>query len=140
MMLMSIDSSSRKSGWAIFNDGQYQISGVINLDTTEYKKKNKNYADRRNFISCYSKNSLPYDKMKILHNIDKVIFIDCSFNEDSTFYLKEFLYMLVNYKGLRRIGIHHNNINPEFSPVPRCGHSMSYFNGKIYCNVKFRLS
>lgn len=47
MMLMSIDSSSRKSGWAIFNCDEYATSGLINLDTAEYKKKFKNNSFER---------------------------------------------------------------------------------------------
>ena len=34
--LFSIDSSSSKTGWAIFDDGEYQTSGVIDL----HKEKN----------------------------------------------------------------------------------------------------
>lgn len=45
--LISIDSSSTKTGWAIFDNGEYIKSGVINLDTTEYKKLYKGKSDER---------------------------------------------------------------------------------------------
>lgn len=47
MVLMSIDSSSRKTGWAIFSNGEYFKSGVVNFDTTECKKKYKNDSFKR---------------------------------------------------------------------------------------------
>ena len=37
--MISIDSSSSKTGWAYFEDAKYKKSGVINLDTKECKKK-----------------------------------------------------------------------------------------------------
>lgn len=45
--LISLDTSSTKTGYAIFNNGQYKESGLINLDTSECKKKYKNNSDKR---------------------------------------------------------------------------------------------
>ena len=45
--LISIDSSSSKTGWALFENAKYKESGVINLDTNECKKKYKGNSDKR---------------------------------------------------------------------------------------------
>lgn len=45
--LISIDSSSTKTGWAIFDNGEFVRSGLINLDTKECRKKYKNKTDER---------------------------------------------------------------------------------------------
>lgn len=41
--LLSIDSSTTKTGWALFEDGNYIKSSVINLETSKYK----NNSDQR---------------------------------------------------------------------------------------------
>lgn len=45
--LISLDTSTTKTGWAYFENGNYIKSGVINLDTSECKKKYKNDSDLR---------------------------------------------------------------------------------------------
>ena len=45
--LISLDTSSSKSGYAIFENAVYKKSGVINLDTYECKKKYKGNSDKR---------------------------------------------------------------------------------------------
>lgn len=44
---LSLDTSSSKSGWAYYVNGNYKESGVINLDTNECKKKYKGNSDQR---------------------------------------------------------------------------------------------
>ena len=45
--LLSLDTSSSKTGWACFEDAKYKKSGVINFDTNECKKKYKGNSDKR---------------------------------------------------------------------------------------------
>ena len=45
--LLSLDTSSSKTGWACFEDAKYKSSGVINFDTNEFKKKYKGNSDKR---------------------------------------------------------------------------------------------
>ena len=45
--MISIDSSSSKTGWTYFEDGIYIKSGVIDFDTGECKKKYKGNSDKR---------------------------------------------------------------------------------------------
>lgn len=52
--LISLDTSSSKTGWAIFENAEYKESGVINLDTNECKKKYKGNSDKRIEDMCLS--------------------------------------------------------------------------------------
>lgn len=52
--LISIDSSSTKTGWAIFDNCKLEQYGIINLDTKECKKKYKNNSDERIKDMCLS--------------------------------------------------------------------------------------
>lgn len=52
--LISIDSSSSKTGWALFENAKYINSGIINLDTNECKKKYKNNSGQRIEDMCLS--------------------------------------------------------------------------------------
>lgn len=52
--LISFDSSSSKTGWAIFDNANYIKSGVINLDTSECRKKYKGNSDQRIADMCLS--------------------------------------------------------------------------------------
>lgn len=45
--MISLDTSSSKTGWAKYLDGIYIESGVINLDTYQHKKKYKDNSDKR---------------------------------------------------------------------------------------------
>lgn len=52
--LISFDSSSSKTGWAIFDNAEYKKSGIINLDTNECRKKYKGNSDKRIEDMCLS--------------------------------------------------------------------------------------
>ncbi len=45
--LLSLDTSSSKTGWAYFENAKYKKSGVIDLDTKECKKKYKENSEKR---------------------------------------------------------------------------------------------
>lgn len=45
--MISIDSSSSKTGWTYFEDAIYIKSGIIDFDTKECKKKYKGNSDKR---------------------------------------------------------------------------------------------
>lgn len=45
--LLSLDTSSSKTGWAYFENSIYKKSGVINFDTNESKKKYQGNSDQR---------------------------------------------------------------------------------------------
>ena len=45
--MISIDSSSSKTGWCYFENAKYKKSGVIDFDTSECKKKYKGNSDKR---------------------------------------------------------------------------------------------
>ena len=50
--LLSLDTSSSKTGWAYFLDGNYKKSGVIDLDTKECRKKYKDNSGERIADMC----------------------------------------------------------------------------------------
>ena len=52
--LISLDTSSSKTGWAYFVAGEYKKSGVIDFDTNECKKKYKGNSDKRIEDMCLS--------------------------------------------------------------------------------------
>lgn len=52
--LLSLDTSSSKTGWAYFENAVYKKSGVINLDTKECRKKYKDKCDARIRDMCLS--------------------------------------------------------------------------------------
>ena len=45
--MISIDSSSSKTGWCYFENAKYKKSGVIDFDTNECKKKYKGDSNKR---------------------------------------------------------------------------------------------
>ena len=45
--LLSLDTSSSKTGWSCFEDAEYKKSGVIDFGTNECKKRYKGNSDRR---------------------------------------------------------------------------------------------
>ena len=45
--MISIDSSSSKTGWSYFENAKYIKSGVIDFDTNECKKKYKGNSEKR---------------------------------------------------------------------------------------------
>lgn len=52
--LISLDTSSSKTGWALFENGKYVKSAVIDLDTKECKKIYKGNSDKRIEDMCLS--------------------------------------------------------------------------------------
>lgn len=52
--LISLDTSSSKTGWALFENGKYVKSDVIDLDTKECKKIYKENSDKRIEDMCLS--------------------------------------------------------------------------------------
>lgn len=52
--LISLDTSSSKTGWALFENGKYVKSDVIDLDTKECKKIYKGNSDKRIEDMCLS--------------------------------------------------------------------------------------
>lgn len=77
--LISLDTSSSKTGWALFEDGIYIKSGVINLDTSECKKKYKNNAEQRikdmsfsiwDILNEYHPNIIVIEKLNVGRNMN----------------------------------------------------------------------
>lgn len=77
--LISLDTSSSKTGWALFEDGIYIKSGVINLDTSECKKKYKNNAEQRikdmsysiwDILNEYQPNIIVIEKLNVSRNMN----------------------------------------------------------------------
>ena len=79
--MISIDSSSSKTGWAYFEDAQYKKSGVIDFDTKECKKKYKGNSDKRIEDMCLAVISLLKEYKTKLYNI-KTGF-ELGFNSDA---------------------------------------------------------
>lgn len=52
--MISLDTSSSKSGWAYYVNGVYSESSVVNLDTNECKKKYKANSEQRVKDMCLS--------------------------------------------------------------------------------------
>ena len=79
--LLSLDTSSSKTGWAYFLDGKYKKSGVIDLDTKECKKKYKNNSDRRvkdmcllvwDLIQNHKPDIIVIEKLNVSRNMNAV--------------------------------------------------------------------
>lgn len=75
---VSIDSSSTKTGWALFENAKYMKSGVINLDTSECKKKYKGNSDKRiedmclsiiNLLQNHNPNIIVIEKLNVGRNM-----------------------------------------------------------------------
>lgn len=80
-VLCSIDSSSTKTGWAIFVNGKFKESGVIDLDNKECKKKYKNNSDIRikdmcleiiDLLNKYNPNIIVIEKLNVMRNANAV--------------------------------------------------------------------
>lgn len=76
--LISIDSSSTKTGWALFESGKYIKSNIINLDTSECKKKYKNNSEQRiedmclhiiNLLRKYQPDIIVIEKLNVGRNM-----------------------------------------------------------------------
>ena len=75
----------------------------INYVIDKEEKKNNDY------IIIYNKNKTPFDKKISLHKINKIYFINCKFNLDSIYFLKELICMLVKYEDLKKIHFSKND-------------------------------
>ncbi len=76
--LISIDSSSSKTGWTYFEDAIYKKSGVIDFDTSECKKKYKGSSDKRiedmclavvNLLKEYKPDIIVIEKLNVGRNM-----------------------------------------------------------------------
>ena len=79
--LLSLDTSSSKTGWAYFLDGKYKKSGVIDLDTKECKKIYKNNSSKRiedmclsvwNLLQKYKPDIIVIEKLNVSRNMNAV--------------------------------------------------------------------
>lgn len=76
--MISIDSSSSKTGWTYFENAQYKKSGVIDFDTNECKKKYKGNSDKRiedmclaiiNLLKEYKPDIIVIEKLNVGRNM-----------------------------------------------------------------------
>lgn len=76
--MISIDSSSSKTGWTYFEDAKYKESGVIDFDTNECKKKYKGNSDKRiedmclaiiNLLKEYKPDIIVIEKLNVGRNM-----------------------------------------------------------------------
>ena len=76
--MISIDSSSSKTGWAYFENANYKTSGVIDFDTNECKKKYKGNSDKRiedmclaiiNLLKEYKPDIIVIEKLNVGRNM-----------------------------------------------------------------------
>lgn len=75
--LISIDSSSTKTGWAVFIDGEYEISGVINLNTKEFRNNSEKRVKQmcfelRDILEKYMPNIVVIEKLNVSRNMNTV--------------------------------------------------------------------
>ena len=71
--MLSLDTSSSKTGWAYFLAGRYKKSGVIDLDTKECKKKYKDKTSQEDQTKKAQEMMLIYQKYKIVDANNNVI-------------------------------------------------------------------
>ena len=76
--MLSLDTSSSKTGWAYFLSGKYKKSGVIDLDTKECKKKYKDNSEKRiedmclaiwNLLQKYEPDIIVIEKLNVSRNM-----------------------------------------------------------------------
>ena len=77
--LLSLDTSSSKSGWAYFENAKYKKSGVIDLGTKECKKKYKGNSDKRiedmclavwDLLQKYKPDIIVIEKLNVSRNMN----------------------------------------------------------------------
>ena len=85
-------------------NSQYLNDKIKDKENNNYNiivnKKEKSYND---FILIHNRHKIPFDKRKSKNDINKIYFDLDEFNLESTFYLKEFIDMIINYKNLKQI-------------------------------------
>lgn len=76
--LLALDTSSSKTGWAIFENAKYKKSGVIDFDTNECKKKYKGNSEQRledmclaiiNLLKEYKPDIIVIEKLNVGRNM-----------------------------------------------------------------------
>ena len=76
-----MDTSSSKTGWAYFLDGKYKKSGVIDLDTKEYRKKYKDNSSKKledmclavwSLLQNYKPDIIVIEKLNVSRNMNAV--------------------------------------------------------------------
>lgn len=76
--MISLDTSSNKTGWAYYESAKYIKSGVIDLDTKECKKKYKDNSDKRiedmcltifNLLEEYEPDIIVIEKLNVSRNM-----------------------------------------------------------------------
>ena len=76
--LLALDTSSSKTGWAMFENAKYKKSGVINFDTNECKKKYKGNSEQRledmclaiiNLLKEYNPDIIVIEKLNVGRNM-----------------------------------------------------------------------
>ena len=79
--MLSLDTSSSKTGWAYFLDGKYKKSGIIDLDTKECKKKYKDNSGKRiedmcllvwDLLQNYKPDIIVIEKLNVSRNMNAV--------------------------------------------------------------------
>ena len=79
--LLSLDTSSSKTGWACFEDAKYKKSGVIDFDTNECKKRYKGNSDKRledmclaiiDLLKKYEPDIIVIEKLNVMRNMTAV--------------------------------------------------------------------
>ena len=79
--LISLDTSTSKSGWSYFENATYKASGVINLDTKECKKIYRGNSDERvkdmcinilDLLNTYNPDIIVIEKLSVSRNMNSV--------------------------------------------------------------------
>ena len=78
---------------------KFNNNNINNFNSTIYKKEKS----LNQFILIHNRYKIPFDKRESKNDINKICFDLEEFKLDSTYYLKEFVDMLINYKNLKQI-------------------------------------
>ena len=77
------------------------------LENIIKEREHNNINNKTNFIIIHNRNKIPFEQRKCKDNINKIFFDIKEFNIETTFYLKEFIDMIINYKNLTQIKFSH---------------------------------
>ena len=78
---------------------KFNNNNINNFNSTIYKKEKA----LNQFILIHNRYKIPFDKRESKNDINKIYFDLEEFKLESTYYLKEFVDMLINYKYLKQI-------------------------------------
>ena len=78
---------------------KFNNNNINNFNSTIYKKEKS----LNQFILIHNRYKIPFDKRESKNDINKIYFDLEEFKLESTYYLKEFVDMLINYKNLKQI-------------------------------------